>query len=565
MTTPINEIPKVFQHGETLESSELNAIIQQINTTIRKLNTVETSLNNHEYDVSIPITNIYCRTKKGINAINFFPQSDAKKDELLEEVSNCLTTQGIKYNLNFSTITLSENADLMNGVWTAYPQGVNESLPHEWEVSYKKLPDNSIIYMFGPVLRSNYGYSGADGDGVQYVYKLFDHQLSDIERTNNTPIRPENPNSNGEFIPSGWSDEPQSPTSDYPYEYVATLKRINGSWGNFEIISSWSIYTENGTNGDFQARVFCRFTPTVLKSAPNTPIGGTYENPQPGSNDNIQWSLTVPSGSEPLWTSTRIFKGTGQVTEWGTPAIEADSSELDIEYSSSPERPADNTLRDTPGTPHPSNNIWHDPSEANLDLSAMVWRAERKIKNGQYNGGWVITKIVGQKGSFKSMVFRRFKPTMQQSSPPIPTGGTYDNPLPDGDLWFDGIPSGNSKTNGPVWASTRIFYDDGTQSNWSAPKLQTDSEDLDIEFSPLENQPSNPTGEPFSNRETSGWYDPSSTNFNSVGPMIWRAERKVNNGQYQGNWVVTKIVGEKGEEGNVEDLNLVYLNVLMKF
>jgi len=92
----------------------------------------------------------------------------------------------------------------------------------------------------------------------------------------------------------------------------------------------------------------------------------------------------------------------------------------------------------------------------------MVWRAERKIKNGQYNGEWVITKIVGQKGSFKSMVFRRFKPTIQQLTPPTPTGGTYNNPLPDGGLWFDGVPSGDSKTNGPVWASTRIFHDDGT-------------------------------------------------------------------------------------------------------
>ena len=61
MPTQINEISKVFQHGETLESSELNAIISQINSTIRKLNSVETSLDNHEYDVSIPITNIYCR------------------------------------------------------------------------------------------------------------------------------------------------------------------------------------------------------------------------------------------------------------------------------------------------------------------------------------------------------------------------------------------------------------------------------------------------------------------------------------------------------------------------
>ena len=548
-TQQINEISKVFQHGETLESSELNAIISQINSTIRKLNSVETSLNNHEYDVSIPITNIYCRTKKGINAINFFPQADAKRDELLEEVSNCLTTQGIKYNTNFSTVTLSENADLMNGVWTAYPQGVNESLPHEWEVSYKKLADNSIMYMFGPVLRSNYGYSGADGDGVQYVYRVFNHELSDIERTNNTPIRPENPNANGEFIPSGWTDDPQGPTAEYPYEYVATLKRTNGSWGNFEKISLWSTYTEDGANGDFQARAFCRFIPITNKLAPNTPIGGTYENPQPGSNDNIQWSLTIPSGSEPLWTSTRIFKGTGQATEWGTPAIEADSAELDIEYSSNQEKPALNTLRTIPKTPHPSNNVWHDPSEANIDLSAMVWRAERKIKNGQYNGEWVITKIVGQKGSFKSMVFRRFKPTMQQSTPPIPTGGNYNNPIPDGGLWFDGIPSGDSKTNGPVWASTRIFYDDGTQSNWSTPQLQADSEDLDIEFSPATTQPSNPTGEPFSNREADGWYDPSSANFNSHGPMIWRAERKVNNGQYVGEWTVSRILGEKGEQG----------------
>jgi hypothetical protein len=60
------------------------------------------------------------------------------------------------------------------------------------------------------------------------------------------------------------------------------------------------------------------------------------------------------------------------------------------------------------------------------------------------------------------MVFRRFKPTAQQAAPPTPTGGTYTDPRPDGNLWQDGIPSGDSKTNGPVWASTRIFHDDGT-------------------------------------------------------------------------------------------------------
>jgi hypothetical protein len=42
----------------------------------------------------------------------------------------------------------------------------------------------------------------------------------------------------------------------------------------------------------------------------------------------------------------------------------------------------------------------------------MIWRAERKIKNGVYDGEWVVTRIKGVAGSFKSMVFRRFKPTM---------------------------------------------------------------------------------------------------------------------------------------------------------
>jgi len=55
-----------------LESEELNEIIDQINSAIRKLNNIENNLVNHGYS-SIPITNIYCRTKKGINAINFFP------------------------------------------------------------------------------------------------------------------------------------------------------------------------------------------------------------------------------------------------------------------------------------------------------------------------------------------------------------------------------------------------------------------------------------------------------------------------------------------------------------
>lgn len=545
---PLNELQKTFQCGESLASEDLNSIVQAINNTVTAVNTIKNNLEGHQYDVSVPITSIYCRTKKNINASGFFPQSDVQKVALFEEVTNCQLTQGIKYNVNFLTVTLDNIADNMNGVWTAYPQGITEELPHEWEASFKKLEDsNEVIFMFGPVLVSNYGFSGADGDGVQYVYKLFDHELTEIERTANTPVKPASPNQNGEYIPSGWFDDPQGTTSEYPYEYVATLKRTNGSWGDFEKIALWGTYSEDGINGDFQTRVFCRFNPTALKLAPNKPLGGTYDSPQPGSNDSIAWSMTVPSGDGLVWTSTRTFKGDGTVTDWSTPVIESDSNELDIEYSSSATKPSIDTLRGTPGVPHPSNNVWHDPSESGIDLSSMVWRAERKIKNKVYEGNWVITRLTGVKGSFKSIVFKRFTPTIQQSSPATPSGGTYDNPVPSG--WSDGIPGGN----GPIWASTCTFTEEDTEPvsslRWSEPKLQSDTEELDIEFSPNTTQPSNPTGEPFSNRQSQGWYDSSASNFNSVGPMIWRAERKVVNGQYEGSWTVTRIFGEQGVPG----------------
>ena len=545
---PLNGLQKTFQCGESLASEDLNSIVQAINNTVTAVNTIKNNLEGHQYDVSVPITSIYCRTKKNINASGFFPQSDVQKVALFEEVTNCQLTQGIKYNVNFLTVTLDNIADNMNGVWTAYPQGITEELPHEWEASFKKLEDNNeVLFMFGPVLVSNYGFSGADGDGVQYVYKLFDHELTEIERTANTPVKPAGPNQSGEYIPSGWSDDPQGATSEYPYEYVATLKRIQGVWGDFEKIALWGTYSEDGINGDFQTRVFCRFNPTALKLAPNKPLGGTYDSPQPGSNDSIAWSMTVPSGDGLVWTSIRTFKGDGTVTDWSTPVIESDSNELDIEYSSSATKPSTDTLRGTPGVPHPSSNVWHDPSESGIDLSSMIWRAERKIKNKVYEGNWVITRLTGVKGSFKSIVFKRFTPTIQQSSPATPSGGTYDNPVPSG--WSDGIPGGNE----PIWASTCTFTEEDTEPvsslRWSEPKLQSDTEELDIEFSPNTTQPSNPTGEPFSNRQSQGWYDSSASNFNSVGPMIWRAERKVVNGQYEGSWTVTRIFGEQGVPG----------------
>ena len=149
----------------------------------------------------------------------------------------------------------------------------------------------------------------------------------------------------------------------------------------------------------------------------------------------------------------------------------------------------------------------------------------------------------GMNGSFKSMVFLR-----SNTQPTTPIGGTYDNPIPIG--WSDGIPAGEAK----IWATVCTFHADGTSSGWSIPALQSDSDTLDIEFSPNPIKPANPAGndpkaDNRTERNAQGWFDPSASGFDGTA-MKWRAERKVSNGQYVGAWVVSQMLGEQGASFN---------------
>ncbi len=136
--------------------------------------------------------------------------------------------------------------------------------------------------------------------------------------------------------------------------------------------------------------------------------------------------------------------------------------------------------------------------------------------------------------SFKSTVFRR-----ASAQPVTPEGGSYANPVPDGGLWSDGIPSGESI----LWASTRIFTSDGKspqQGVWTTPKQMTDTSDFDVAYYDGESYGGKlPTTHHASN-QGNGWKNTATTN------TIWMATDHKKNGTWQG-WQVAKIKGEKGE------------------
>ena len=336
---------------------------------------------------------------------------------------------------------------------------------------------------------------------------------------------------------------------------IVTYRYINDtpSKGNLPTNTTYWSPIAKGLRGDFKSRVFKR-----QNTKPDTPSGGTYDSPIPSG-----WNDGIPNGEAIIWSSVCTFYGAGGSSGWSTPAPESDSDTLDIEFSPSETQPSVPS-GDTPYADHSSEG-WYDPS--NLPSGqTMIWRAERKVSNGVYDGSWVITRIYGEKGdtgqsSFKSTMFVRMN-----STPQTPTGGSYANPSPSAYAgrnsddtivyWGDGIPSGKNK----LWASTRIFSSDGEspqQSAWTTPREMTDTSTYDVEFARKQTNDATPATPTTANRHggsgTQIWFDPDLDSGEDFTNMYWRAERECVNGVW-GEWSISRIKGEKGDAGDYVQL-----------
>ena len=126
--------------------------------------------------------------------------------------------------------------------------------------------------------------------------------------------------------------------------------------------------------GVFKSIVFKRFS-----SEPSTPTGGSYLSPVPSG-----WSDGIPSGTEQIWISTRVFTSDGespQTSEWTTPQMASDIPDIDFEYS---------WIVTNPGNPTDNPDNWSNTATEN-----SIWMAVRKKSIGTWNS-WEINKIKGE-------------------------------------------------------------------------------------------------------------------------------------------------------------------------
>lgn len=105
------------------------------------------------------------------------------------------------------------------------------------------------------------GQKGADGTDIEFIY---------LRNTGSTPSKPTSVNTD-DYMPSGWTDNPQGITKTYKYEWVCVRTKPSGTdtWSAFSTPVIWAKWGDKGTDGDGMEYIFQR---TEVETAPSTPL-----------------------------------------------------------------------------------------------------------------------------------------------------------------------------------------------------------------------------------------------------------------------------------------------------
>lgn len=257
---------------------------------------------------------------------------------------------------------------LVGGTWTA------------WQVVRIKGEDGT---------NGSNGNDGIDGKFMEVRYR--------VNTSWNTPPT----------APSAWDRDPANWTTTIPIDYNPTLLQylwkvtayVNSGTNALE--TTWTAPIRetgvhgaqgaDGTNGVDGATKFKSFVYLRSATAPSTPTGGSYASPIPSSGG---WTDSVPSGTLPLWMSTRFFSSKVGESDagWSTPRMPVDTELTDFEWSDS--------TNSNPGTPSAPLNgaVWkNDPQELSGDVQYMAIRY-RASQTASW-GAWVVSKVKGEKGA----------------------------------------------------------------------------------------------------------------------------------------------------------------------
>ena len=121
---------------------------------------------------------------------------------------------------------IGENgSNILTNGWTDHPQGISETQRYEY-ISTRTYDTSTKTWgaFSEPVIWANWGHSGEDGDGVEYIYYLNNSEVFNDDKPNTWYN--DNNYQNSEYIKpnSNWSDSPSGVTNINKYEWVSVRK-----------------------------------------------------------------------------------------------------------------------------------------------------------------------------------------------------------------------------------------------------------------------------------------------------------------------------------------------------
>lgn len=273
---------------------------------------------------------IYALTRDTTSKPNY-PTTLADKKRLFDEAesgddsSHYATWNGQKWYDRAQAIDSTNN----KACWAA--QRVKYSTNSDW------------IYSNSPILWANWGSDGTDGDGVEYIFFQTDdaHQAAgkwysdaanfNISYTNPGTVNGVTTNYDNtldDWVPQGWTDEPQDVSEDVFYEFCSIRKSKNGVWQEFSVPALWAKYAMDGKDGASIEYVFActndDLTPeqvSIDNAAANADGAHTTDEYLPNFNFNgtvvkaTDNPISVTENNQYQWVSLRRRKR--GATEWG--------------------------------------------------------------------------------------------------------------------------------------------------------------------------------------------------------------------------------------------------------
>ena len=189
--------------------------------------------------------------------------------------------------------------------WTDSPSGISAEMQCEWVSTRTKNAEGSWNDWTEPVIWSKWGINGTDGDGIEYIF--FRNNGASVpnptpEDTSSDQYQEKGDYEDTEYVPAGWSDNPQGVNSDLKYEWVSQRKYRNNIWGNFSDPAVWAKYGDDGSDGVSGLSLRTMYAKYTIGSVP--PLVATNVNP--GSIWGTEFP-TYNSETEVVWCTQAYF------------------------------------------------------------------------------------------------------------------------------------------------------------------------------------------------------------------------------------------------------------------